>query len=79
MVPRLVGFQFYAGLIYGMDFSAVDGVMYYGDRNKMSIWQVSVNRLSSLMDDRKMLLGNTSVYDMSYDWINGYLYWTDDV
>ena len=66
------------GLIYGMDFNSDDNVIYYGDRDSLSIFQVSVNRLSLLQDDRRLLLNNTRVWDLSYDWINEHLYWTDD-
>lgn len=68
----------YTGEIYGMDVNFKDGVVYYGDRLKKSIWQVSLKPLLSNVDDRVMLLDNTSVSHMTYDWINRQLYWIDD-
>lgn len=67
------------GLIYALDFDPVHKVIFFGDRNTMSIWKVSINRLSDLEDDRTLLFNNASVWDISYDWINEYLYWSDDV
>lgn len=67
------------GNIYAMDFDLVNNVVYYGDRNASSIWKVSINRLTPLQDDRTLILSNATAWDISYDWMNGYIYWTDDV
>ena len=62
-----------------MDFDTVNNVLYYGDRNSTSIWRVSSQRLTDLQDGRTELVINTTVWSLSYDWINQYIYWTDDV
>lgn len=62
-----------------MDFDLENNVIYYGDRNSSYIWRVSIDRVSSLQDDRTLIATNATVWSMSYDWINGYLYWTDDM
>lgn len=69
----------FLGMIYAMDFDPVRNVIYYGDRNESTIWSVSINRISGLQDDRILLASNTTAWDISYDWINDHLYWTDDV
>ena len=66
------------GLIYAMDYDLSDGIVYYGDRNSSTLWQVPLQRLTSSQDDRKLLLSGVTAWDMAYDWIHGYIYWTDD-
>ena len=66
------------GIIFGIDFSVEDNVIYYGDRDNSTIWSVSINRISDIQDDRTLLVSNTTVWDITYDWINHYLYWTND-
>lgn len=70
--------MFKLGIIYSMDFDLEENVIYYGDRDDFSIWKVSINRVSNLQDDRLLVVSNTSVWGLTYDWINHYLYWTDD-
>lgn len=67
------------GIIYGIDFDRDNNVIYYGDRNNTSIWSVSIDRITNLDDGRFLLVSNTTVWGIAYDWINGFLYWTDDV
>jgi len=66
------------GEIHGMDVNIEDEVLYYGDRDKKSIWQISSNAEHVDFDNREELLVNTRVSDMAYDWINRHLYWIDD-
>ena len=66
------------GQIYGMDIDLEDGVIYYGDNELRSIWQVSLKPQLSNVDNRKKVLDNTTVSDMAYDWINRQLYWIGD-
>ena len=68
-----------SGVIYAMDYDPLEDMLYYGDRlSNSGIWRVSADRLTDLQDGRTLLVNNTTVWSMSYDWINGYLYWTDD-
>ena len=71
-------FNKFLGIIYGIDFDLKSNVIFYGDRNDSSIWTVSLNRISDLQDDRSKLISDTTVWDISFDWINNYLYWMDD-
>ena len=62
-----------------MEFDLENEVVYFGDRNESSIWRVSFNRLTSQQDDRTLLVSNVTAWALSYDWISGVLYWTDDM
>lgn len=66
------------GLIYAMDYDLERGVLYFADRNSSTLWSVRLKRLTSSQDDRTPILEQVSAWGMSYDWVNGYLYWTDD-
>lgn len=66
------------GMIFGIDYDPVHSRLFYGDRDSAAIWTVSVTRVSSVRDDRSLVVANASVWDLTYDWLNGYLYWTDD-
>lgn len=66
------------GIIYGFDYDMNSDFLYYGDRGHQSIWKVPLVRLSSSSDDRILVVRNTTAWDLTVDWINGYLYWTDD-
>ena len=66
------------GVIYGFDYDMNSEFLYYGDRGHQSIWKVPLVRLSSSSDDRILVVRNTTAWDLAVDWINGYLYWTDD-
>lgn len=61
-----------------MDFDPATDLLYYGDRDSARIFSVSVNRITNLQDDRALLMTNVTAWGISYDWIHGYLYWTDD-
>jgi hypothetical protein len=62
------------GLIYGMDVNVIDNVLYYGDRNSSSIWEMPVDSTNM----REILTPNAKAWGITYDWINNYLYWTED-
>jgi low density lipoprotein receptor-related protein 5/6 len=62
------------GLIYGMDVNVIDNVLYYGDRNSSSIWEMPLDSTNL----RERLTPNAKAWGITYDWINNYLYWTED-
>ena len=66
------------GLIYAMDYDLEAGLLYFADRNSSTLWSAPLERLSSSQDNRVMLLDEVNAWGLSYDWLNGYLYWTDD-
>ena len=66
------------GIIIGFDFDLNTNQIYYGDRDDSSIWGVSITKISTFQDNRYVLVKNTTVWDLCYDWINHLLYWTDD-
>ena len=66
------------GLVYAMDYDLDGGDLYYVDRNTSTLWSVPLERLTDSQDDRVKLLDGIQAWDMSYDWLHGYLYWTDD-
>ncbi len=70
------------GLIYAMDYDLDEGVLYFADRNSSTLWRVPLERLTSSQDGRTKVLEEgveVNAWGLSYDWVNGYLYWTDDV
>ena len=66
------------GLIYAMEYDLETGTLYYGDRNTSTLWKVPLQRLTSSQDDRTLVYSGISAWGMAYDWINHYMYWTDD-
>ena len=62
-----------------MDFDLENNSIYYGDRNSSSIWRVSIDRITTLQADHTLLATDVMVWSICYDWINGFLYWTDDM
>jgi len=62
-----------------MDFNLEDNVLYYGDRNTANIEMVPIKRITNLHDGHIQVVTNATVWSISYDWINRYLYWTDDM
>ncbi len=62
-----------------MDFDLVNNRIYFGDRNSSDIWSVSTERFTFVRDDRTLIVPNTTVWSIEYDWIKNYLYWTDDM
>ena len=66
------------GAIYGMDYDQNSGRLYFADRGENSIWRVPLDRLTPASDDREIFVENITAWDVAVDWINGYLYWTDD-
>lgn len=67
------------GIIYAMDYNLEQEILYFVDRNSSTLWNVSLYRLTSSRDDRALMLEGVNAWEMAYDWINGYLYWTDDM
>ena len=65
-------------MIYGIDYDPRHSRLFYGDRDSAAIWTVSVSGVSSVQDDRSLVVANASVWDLTYDWLNAYLYWTED-
>ncbi len=66
------------GLIYAMDYDLDSGLLYFADRNTSTLWSVPLERLTSSQDGRILVLEGVKAWGLSYDWVNGYLYWTDD-
>lgn len=67
------------GVVYGMDFDLEHQVLYYGDRNSSTLWEVPLARVARGQDGRVKLLEGVHAWGLSYDWIHRDLYWTDDV
>ena len=63
------------GEIYAMDINVADRLLYFNDRSSDILWQIP---LESPFDGRRQLSDNVQAWGMVYDWINHYLYWTDD-
>ena len=78
LVDTSHGNSMFTGLIYAMQYDPETETVYYGDRNTSTLWKVPLQRLTSSQDDRMLLYNGTTVWGMAYDWINHYLYWTDD-
>ena len=70
--------QPHTGAIYGMDYDQNSGYLYFADRGENSIWKVPLDRLTPSSDDREIFVENITAWGVAVDWINGYLYWTDD-
>lgn len=63
------------GIIYAIGVNVPDRILYFSDRTSSILWEIS---LDSPIDGRIKLSNNVKAWDMSYDWINNYLYWTED-
>lgn len=66
------------GLIFAMDLDVSDNILYYSDRNTSTLWKVQLDNVITGNDKREKLADGVKAWGMVYDWINKYLYWTED-
>lgn len=66
------------GLVYGMDVDVAGEYVYYSDRNSSTLMRVPLHQLPSSSDQRQEVLSGVKAWGMAYDWVSGYLYWTED-
>lgn len=63
------------GTIFALDIDVEANMLYYSERNSSTLWSTQLNTQTDL---RVSLLNGVKAWGMAYDWINGYLYWTED-
>ncbi len=69
---------FSSGLVYGMDYNRESNVLFYSDRNSSTLWKVSLNRRHGGQDDRVLLRTGVQAWDLTLDWMDDTIYWSDD-
>lgn len=65
------------GVIIGMDADVTAGYLYFGDRNNTGLYRVKLeDNVNS--DNREIVVSNVIIWGVAYDWVNQYVYWTED-
>ncbi len=62
-----------------MDYDRQSNGLFYSDRNSSTLWRVSLNRRHSAQDDRVLLGMGVRAWDLSLDWTDNTVYWSDDM
>ncbi len=66
------------GNITGMDVDVARDRLYFGDRTNTGLFRVQLSGLSSSGDSRRLICDDVMIWGVAYDWINDYVYWTED-
>ncbi|XP_019854787.1 PREDICTED: uncharacterized protein LOC100641362, partial [Amphimedon queenslandica] len=80
LVPLFYSFEntgYQTGIVYALDVNVEASVLYFCDRNSSELWSTQLNG-NEQSQSRERILTDVSAWGMTYDWINGYLYWTED-
>ena len=64
------------GLVLGMAIDVEDGLLYYSDRQSAALHRIVLSNAGE--GGSEFVMNDVSAWGMTYDWINGSLYWTDD-
>ena len=66
------------GDIIGMDVDVTGDFLYFGDRGNLGLFRVGLSDLTESGDRRTKVVGGVKAWGVAYDWVNEYLYWTED-
>ena len=64
------------GTIIGMDVDVTNGYLYFGDQEN-GLYKLNLDSLSS-EDGRTIVVSGEGIWGVAYDWINEYVYWTEN-
>ena len=67
------------GDVFGMDVDSTNGFLYFGDRNNSGLFRVKISDVSTSTDGRTRIVDNVKIWGVAYDWVNEYVYWTEDM
>ena len=80
LVPIFYSFQntdYHTGIVYALDVDVEASMLYFCDRNSSELWSTQLNG-NEQTQSRERILTDVLAWGMTYDWINGYLYWSED-
>ena len=66
------------GDVIGMDVDVNRDYLYFGDRSNTGLFRVKLSDISDSSDGRTLIVDGVKIWGVAYDWINDYLYWTED-